>query len=44
MGIAAAWVRSWEDGTSQPDNRQMNALAGLLGVDAGFNTVTFPHA
>jgi ribosome-binding protein aMBF1 (putative translation factor) len=34
MGIATALVRSWEDGTGQPDNRQLKVLAGLLGVDA----------
>jgi ribosome-binding protein aMBF1 (putative translation factor) len=43
MGIAAALVRSWEGGKSQPDSQQLKALASLLGVDAGFNTVTFPH-
>jgi DNA-binding transcriptional regulator YiaG len=33
MGIAATLVRSWEDGTSQPDNRQLKALAGVLGCN-----------
>src|ERR1039458_10121304 len=27
MGIATALVRSWEDGTSQPDNQQLKVLA-----------------
>ena len=35
MGIATALVRSWEDGTIQPDNRQLEVLANLLGFDAG---------
>jgi ribosome-binding protein aMBF1 (putative translation factor) len=51
MGIATALVRSWEDGTSQPDNRQLKVLASLLGYDAGFDpskehafvTATFPR-
>ena len=32
MGIATRLVRSWEDGTIQPDNRQLEASASLLGV------------
>jgi ribosome-binding protein aMBF1 (putative translation factor) len=36
MGIATALVRSWEDGTTQPDNRQLGVLANLLGFDADF--------
>jgi ribosome-binding protein aMBF1 (putative translation factor) len=36
MGIATALVRSWEDGTSRPDNRQLAVLANLLGFDAAF--------
>ncbi|HTQ50532.1 MAG TPA: helix-turn-helix transcriptional regulator [Candidatus Acidoferrales bacterium] len=35
MGIAANLVRSWEDGTSKPDNGQLEVLVGLLGLDAG---------
>jgi len=35
MGIAATLVRSWEDGTIQPDGRQMEVLANFLGFDAG---------
>jgi ribosome-binding protein aMBF1 (putative translation factor) len=34
MGIATALVRSWENGASQPDNRQVEVLANLLGFDA----------
>jgi ribosome-binding protein aMBF1 (putative translation factor) len=37
MGIATALVRSWEDGTSQPDNRQLKVLASLLGCDSDFD-------
>ena len=33
MGIAAGVVRSWESGTSQPDDRQLKVLANLLGFD-----------
>jgi ribosome-binding protein aMBF1 (putative translation factor) len=36
MGIATVLVHSWEDGTTQPDNRQLKVLANLLGFDAGF--------
>src|SRR5580704_3136307 len=32
MGIAASVVSSWEDGTSQPDDRQLNVLENLLAV------------
>jgi ribosome-binding protein aMBF1 (putative translation factor) len=35
MGIPTALVRSWEDGTIQPENRQLELLANLLGFDAG---------
>jgi ribosome-binding protein aMBF1 (putative translation factor) len=35
LGVATVLVRSWEDGTIQPDNRQLEALAALLGLDAG---------
>jgi ribosome-binding protein aMBF1 (putative translation factor) len=35
MGIATALVRSWEDSTAEPDNRQLEVLASLLGFDAG---------
>jgi ribosome-binding protein aMBF1 (putative translation factor) len=34
MGIATALVRSWENGTIQPENRQLEVLANLLGFDA----------
>jgi hypothetical protein len=37
MGIAAALIRSWEDGTSQPDSVQMKVLASLFGYDADFD-------
>jgi transcriptional regulator with XRE-family HTH domain len=33
MGIATALVRSWENGTSQPDNRQLEFLAKFLRFD-----------
>jgi ribosome-binding protein aMBF1 (putative translation factor) len=35
MGIATCLVRSWEDGTIQPENRQLEVLASLLGFDVG---------
>jgi ribosome-binding protein aMBF1 (putative translation factor) len=34
MGIATALIRSWEDGTTQPDNQQIAVLAKLLEFDA----------
>jgi len=37
MGIAAALIRSWEDGTGQPDSVQMKVLASLFGYDADFD-------
>jgi DNA-binding transcriptional regulator YiaG len=37
MGIATALVHSWENGASQPDNRQLEVLANLLGFDARTN-------
>jgi DNA-binding transcriptional regulator YiaG len=37
MGIATALVRSWEDGTSQPDSVQMKVLASLFGYGADFD-------
>jgi DNA-binding transcriptional regulator YiaG len=37
MGIPTVLVRAWEDGTSQPDNRQLKALASLLGCDPDFD-------
>ena len=37
MGIATAWVHSWEDGTSQPDSVQMKVLASLLECNTDFN-------
>jgi ribosome-binding protein aMBF1 (putative translation factor) len=36
MGIVTALVRSWEDGTSQPDNQQLKILARNLGFDVAF--------
>ncbi|HVU28117.1 MAG TPA: hypothetical protein VHG71_10330 [Verrucomicrobiae bacterium] len=30
IGIALALIRSWEDGTDQPDEQQMDTLAKLL--------------
>jgi ribosome-binding protein aMBF1 (putative translation factor) len=39
MGIATALVRSWEDGTIQPNSQQIETLASLLGFDAG----VYPH-
>jgi len=35
MGIATALVRSWENGTSQPDSQQLKVLARLLGFNTG---------
>jgi len=35
MGIATALIRSWENGTSRPDNQQLMALANYLRFDAG---------
>jgi ribosome-binding protein aMBF1 (putative translation factor) len=35
MGIATALIRSWENGTSWPDNQQLMALANYLRFDAG---------
>jgi ribosome-binding protein aMBF1 (putative translation factor) len=35
MGVATALVRSWENGTTQPNNRQLEVLANLLGFDTG---------
>ena len=32
MGIATALVRSWEDGSSQPDSKQLQDLANNLGL------------
>jgi hypothetical protein len=42
MGIATALVRSWEDGTSRPDNRQLKVLASLLGLMSGLTPSFFP--
>jgi DNA-binding transcriptional regulator YiaG len=36
MGIATDLVRSWEGGTIQPDNRQLEVLANLLGLMQAF--------
>jgi ribosome-binding protein aMBF1 (putative translation factor) len=35
MGIATALVRSWEDGTTQPNNQQLAVLYKLLEFNAG---------
>jgi len=39
MGIATALVRSWENGTSRPDNRQLEVLANLLGLMKAFGAL-----
>lgn len=31
MGIATTLVRSWEDGSSQPESKQLQDLANYLG-------------
>lgn len=33
MGIDTALIHSWEKGTSQPDDRQLEMLAGILRFD-----------
>jgi hypothetical protein len=33
MGIATALVRSWESGSSQPNDQQLKVLAKILGFD-----------
>jgi transcriptional regulator with XRE-family HTH domain len=43
MGIATALVRSWEDGSSQPDTRQSEILANLLGYDPAKYAFIFPR-
>ena len=43
MGIASALVRSWEDGTSQPDTRQLKILANLLDFDPEKYASICPH-
>jgi ribosome-binding protein aMBF1 (putative translation factor) len=40
MGIAAILVRSWENGTVQPDNGQLEILASVLGFGALDNYTT----
>ena len=42
MGIATALVRSWEDGISQPDNRQLEMLAKTLRFDPAKYEVSLP--
>ena len=42
MGIATALVRSWEDGTSQPDNQQLAVLAKLLEFGGEVDPTKFP--
>jgi ribosome-binding protein aMBF1 (putative translation factor) len=34
MGIATAMVHSWENDTSEPDDRQREILSNLLALDA----------
>jgi ribosome-binding protein aMBF1 (putative translation factor) len=41
MGIAANLVRSWEDGSCQPDNRQLEVLASVLGFGAFDNYAAY---
>jgi len=43
MGIASALVCSWEDGTSQPNSRQLEILANLLGFDLAKYASIFPR-
>jgi ribosome-binding protein aMBF1 (putative translation factor) len=43
MGIATALIRSWEDGTSRPNNQQLKVLASLLGCDVDFDQVKGGH-
>jgi len=33
MGIAAAWICSWESSTRQPDSQQLKRLAQIIGFD-----------
>jgi transcriptional regulator with XRE-family HTH domain len=42
MGFASALIRSWESGTSQPDDCQLKVLAGLFGSDADAKSI-FTH-
>jgi ribosome-binding protein aMBF1 (putative translation factor) len=42
MGIAASVVSLWEDGTSQPDDRQLKVLENLLAVETGCNASFVP--
>ena len=39
MGIATTLIRSWENGTSRPDNRQLEVLANLLGLMKAFGAL-----
>jgi DNA-binding transcriptional regulator YiaG len=43
MGIASALVCSWEDDSSQPDTRQLEILANLLGYDPTKYAFIFPR-
>jgi len=43
MGIASALVHTWEDGTSQPDSRQLEVLTNILGLDPVKYALTFPR-
>jgi transcriptional regulator with XRE-family HTH domain len=42
MGIATSLVRSWEDGSSQPDSKQLQDLASYLGVPSQLPWTPFP--
>jgi hypothetical protein len=44
MGIATALVLSWENGSSQPDNRQLEMLARTLGFDPAKYEVVLEEA
>jgi DNA-binding transcriptional regulator YiaG len=37
MGLATALIRTWENGTSQPDSQQMKLLVNFL----GFNPIKY---
>jgi ribosome-binding protein aMBF1 (putative translation factor) len=39
MGIAAALVQAWEDGTSQPNEQQQAVLAKIFGVEPAIKDV-----
>ena len=39
MGIATALIRSWEGGSSQPDDKQLQNLANCLGFSTSDRTL-----